>query len=418
MSTEFDIAVVGAGAAGIAAMRALRGSGYSSLLLEASQRVGGRAWTMAYDQGLDLDLGCGWLHSAERNAWSSIATDAGFEIDRRDPAWKAQHEDRGFTANDQEEARRALKAWGAAMRSSPPTSDSALEAATSIPHAASWLAYIEQIAGRISGKRLEATSASDYMAYRKAETSGDWRLRQGLGRLIAASLPTNMPVRLATPVSRVSLEKSGVALQTPVGVVRSRAVIMTVSTNVLASGDISLPEALMPWRTAAVDLSLGTNEKLFLEILDEGLFASETRVIGDPRATRTGAYYFRPLGMKVVEGFFGGEAADWIANQGPFEAFALALDELAKLYGEAVRRQVRPLVVSGWRRDRWIQGGYSCAAPGRRDARRVIAQPFDGRIFFAGEATHASDFSTVHGAFDSGVRAATEARAALSATVA
>jgi len=418
MGIEFDIAVIGAGAAGIAAIRALCGSGYSVLLLEAAQRVGGRAWTMAFDQGLDLDLGCGWLHSAQRNRWTPIAMAAGVEIDRRDPAWKTQYQDRGFTADDQEEARRALRVWGAAMRDSPPASDNALEAAISDPHAASWLAFLEQVAGRISGKRLQATSASDYMAYRKAETSGDWRLRQGLGRLITASLPERTPMRLATPVTRVSLEKGGVALQTPHGVVRSRTVIMTVSTSVLASGDIALPEELMPWRSAAADLSLGANEKLFLEILEEGLFETETRVIGDPRATRTGAYYLRPLGMNVVEGFFGAEAADWIASQGPAEAFALATDELVNLFGADIRHQVRPLVVSGWRRDRWIQGGYSCAMPGRREARRMLAQPFDGRIFFAGGATHACDFSTVHGAFESGVRAAAEARSALSEVLA
>jgi len=45
----------------------------------------------------------------------------------------------------------------------------------------------------------------------------------------------------------------------------------------------------------------------------------------------------------------------------------------------------------------------------------VLAQPFDDRIFFTGEATHPFDFSTAHGAYESGLRAAEEAIAALAA---
>ena len=63
MEAEVDVVIVGAGAAGVAAARRLAPSGLSVILLEASGRVGGRAWT--YDvAGLGVDLGCGWLHSA------------------------------------------------------------------------------------------------------------------------------------------------------------------------------------------------------------------------------------------------------------------------------------------------------------------------------------------------------------------
>ena len=60
-----------------------------------------------------------------------------------------------------------------------------------------------------------------------------------------------------------------------------------------------------------------------------------------------------------------------------------------------------------------IGGAYSYALPGYDAARRALARPFEDRLFFAGEATSAGDFSTVHGAHDSGVRAANEAIAAL-----
>jgi len=60
-----------------------------------------------------------------------------------------------------------------------------------------------------------------------------------------------------------------------------------------------------------------------------------------------------------------------------------------------------------------IGGAYSYALPGQAGARRVLARPFEQRLFFAGEATHVDEFSTAHGAHDSGVRAADEVIAAL-----
>ena len=72
MSGNFDVVIVGGGAAGIGAARRLAQTELSTLVLEASPRLGGRAWTHEI-AGLDLDLGCGWFHSAERNAWVTIA---------------------------------------------------------------------------------------------------------------------------------------------------------------------------------------------------------------------------------------------------------------------------------------------------------------------------------------------------------
>ena len=68
-SNDVDVVVVGAGAAGIAAARRLHDSGVSCLLIEARSRLGGRALTVIDETGFALDLGCGWLHSANRNPW-------------------------------------------------------------------------------------------------------------------------------------------------------------------------------------------------------------------------------------------------------------------------------------------------------------------------------------------------------------
>jgi monoamine oxidase len=115
----------------------------------------------------------------------------------------------------------------------------------------------------------------------------------------------------------------------------------------------------------------------------------------------------------VIECFLGGAGAQVVAEEGPGAGFAHATEELAALFGANARRSLKPLVGSNWTRTQWIGGGYSHALPRRRAARADLARSFDDKIFFAGEATHPFDFSTAHGAHDSGVRAAEEAIAAL-----
>ena len=266
--------------------------------------------------------------------------------------------------------------------------------------------YLEQIAAAQSGKRLHGISIKDYITYLKAEGVGDFRLPLGFGHFVCNSLPRNANIVFSTPVTSVELGGDRIQLQTAQGQVLTRTLILTVSTNVLASGTISLPPDLVPWCQAAMDLSLGQNEKVFLQVLKPGVFEDETWVVGDPYTARTGAYYIQPLGKTVIEGFFGGAVADWIAASDPADAYDFAIEELVSLFGKGIRSGLQPLAISSWQQNRWIQGSYSCAVPGKGDARLQLVKPFDDRIFFAGEATHSSDFSTAHGAYETGVSAA------------
>jgi len=408
MSADIDVVIVGGGAAGIGAARRLAASALSVLLIEAGPRIGGRAWTHKVS-GLPLDLGCGWLHSGDRNAWSRIAEEMGFAIDRRAPAWGVQYRDLGFTAAEQTAAWQAFETWIQRLRTLR-ASDCAADA---LEPDGPWNAYLQAVSGFISGARLERLSAADYLAYDAAATGENWRVPAGYGSLIAASLPAKTALRLATPAEQIELDPNGVAIMTPGGTIRARAAILTVSTAVLAGDAIKLPSALDPWRQAASLLPLGRDEKLFLEISGESPFESETQVLGDPRDARTGAYYIRPFGRQVIECFVGGEGARAVEEEGPVAGFTYAIDQIAGLFGSDARRKLRPLVASNWCRMTHVGGAYSYALPGHAAARDVLARPFEERLFLAGEATNRRDFSTAHGAHDSGIRAADEAIAAL-----
>jgi len=409
MGREFDVIIVGGGAAGIGAARWLAAHSTAALLLEASSRLGGRAYTQDLG-GYPLDLGCEWLHSGDRNAWVGVAEASGFPVDRGDPPWAKAHPSIAEDVDDQEAARQAYGDWEERLRIVASGSDRGSDA---LEPAVPWNAYVRAIAGFMSGVAPERISAADYLAYDDASTGRNWNLPLGYGTLVAASLPSSTALRLATPVEQIDLTADGVAVTTRAGVVRAGAAILTVSTAVLAGDAIRLPAGVDPWREAAAALPLGCNEKLFLEIGRDSAFEPDTHAYGNLHDARSAAYSIRPNGWPVIEAFLGGDGARIVKEDGPAAGFAHVSAELAALFGSDVASAIRPLAATSWSRMASIGGAYSCALPGRSQARARLAQPFEDRLFFAGEATHPFDFTTAHGAHDSGQRAADEAMAAL-----
>ncbi|RUP22961.1 FAD-dependent oxidoreductase [Methylobacterium sp.] len=409
MTSGFDVIIVGGGAAGIGAARRLADHGASALLVEASARLGGRAYTQDLG-GYPLDLGCEWLHSGDRNAWVGIAEASGFPVDRGDPPWAKAHPSIAEDEDDQAAARKAYGEWEERLRTVAAGSDRASDA---LAPGGAWNAYVRAIAGFMSGVGPEQISATDYLAYDDASTGRNWHLPLGYGTLVAASLPSSTTLRLGTPAERIDVTADGVAVATRAGTVRAGAAILTVSTAILAGDAIRLPAEVDPWREAAAALPLGRNEKIFLEIGRDTAFGPGTHAYGNLRDPRSAAYSIRPNGWPVIEAFLGGDGARLVEEEGPSAGFAHVAAELAALFGNGVASAIRPLAATSWSRMASIGGAYSCAVPGRSEARARLARPFEDRLFFAGEATHPFDFTTAHGAHDSGQRAADEALVAL-----
>ncbi len=69
--TTYDVIVIGAGVAGLAAARAVQDSGHSVIVLEASDRLGGRITTEEVD-GFLVDRGFQILNPAYRHLRASI----------------------------------------------------------------------------------------------------------------------------------------------------------------------------------------------------------------------------------------------------------------------------------------------------------------------------------------------------------
>src|SRR5471030_892819 len=106
-NSDTEVVIVGGGAAGIAAAKRLAQAAIDYILVEARPRLGGRSWTVTDNSGFALDLGCGWLHSADRNPWVAIAQAQGRTIDKSPPPWQKPSLPNGFPLDQQAEFSKA-----------------------------------------------------------------------------------------------------------------------------------------------------------------------------------------------------------------------------------------------------------------------------------------------------------------------
>lgn len=391
-----DLAVVGAGAAGISAAREAKRRGRSTVLLEASDRIGGRACTLDW-RGCSLDLGATWLHSAERNPVASLAEQLDVSIDRAPTPWRNQYKNLGFSEEDQAASWAAVEAFADRLRAGPRDD----RASNALEPGNEWNGFIEALNGYLNGTTLANTSAADFIAYWDQSGASNWRLPRGYGSLIT-DLAAGLDVRTGCMISRIDWSSGSVRLESSVGKIEATHAIVAVSTNVLAAGEIAFPPSADRHLHAAASLPLGRVEKLFLTSSEPESIPENAHLVCDPRSAATGSYLLRPLGMPVIEGFFGG---DWLEETGGEDLAAKAREELGGLLGGDFALKLTPVAHSDWKNHPFIRGSYSYARPGQHGARARLRAPVDGPLAFAGEACPDSDYATVHGAWQSGVAA-------------
>jgi monoamine oxidase len=401
---DLEVVVVGAGAAGIGAATRLAAARVSFAVLEARGRVGGRAYTIA-DAPFPLDLGCGWLHSADRNPWTRIAAEAGCTIDKTLPAWGTQSFDLGFSGEDQAGFALASRHFHERLEAIGPN-DADCSAAELLAPDCRFNPLLNAVSSYVNGVELNHVSVQDSNRY--ADSGVNWRVVEGYGSVIAAQA-TGLPIRLNCPVMLIDHRGKRLAIETALGTVMADAVIVTVPTPLIAAQGIRFRPELPDKVAAASVLPLGLADKLVMAPEAPELLPMDGHLIGNPNKTATGSYHLRPFGRPLIEGFFGGRLAHELEAAGPGAFFDFAVAELVELFGSGIRGRLRPLAETGWGRDPFARGSYSYALPSHADARATLATPVDGRLFFVGEACSPHDFTTAHGAYQTGTEAADEA---------
>jgi monoamine oxidase len=409
LPSEVDVAIIGAGAAGLGAARALENSGLSVIVLEARDRVGGRGYTIKAAPDVIFDVGCGWLHSADKNSFVKIAKQLNFEIDKSHPPWREQTFGDIFPPKERAEFVIALDAFhDRAEQAAKSGCDSA--ASLYLEPGNRWNPMIDAISTYVNGAELDLVSIIDAHAYEDTEIN--WRVRHGYGALMAAY---GAPCRLALNTQVTLIDHSGkrLRIETSRGTLSADQVIVTVPTNLIADETVRFRPSLLVKVDAARGLPLGVDDKVMLALSEPEALPKDGNLRGATMRSAMGTYHLRPFGQPCIEGFFGGRFAKALEDAGEGALAAQAIDEIAGFLGNDFRRKLSPLAESRWALDPFARGAYSHALPGHAGKRAVLAAPVDGRLFFAGEATSPNFFSTAHGARDSGERAAGEVMASL-----
>jgi monoamine oxidase len=405
-SGEVDVAIIGAGAAGIAAARRVASAGRSYAVFEAHNRIGGRVWTTAGSLGTIHDRGAHRLTASGRNPLVSIGRLAGVKF--YDPApfrrlyvGLREARDSGydnFTAA-LHRASRAITAAGEAGLD--------LSAARTLPDLGDWGATVSFVLGPLqTSKDLEEVSTLDFS--RSEEHPDELVCQGGMGRLLAAAAgPLN--VNLETAVTRVdSRGRGSIAIETTRGTVRAATLIVTASTSALSANYIRFEQPLPKrFADALAGLSLGTHDRLIFQLSAKQFgFANDQRVIFRTSDDRTIALVGNVGGADLAYAEFCGRFGREMSNAGDAAMRDFVAETLSAHFGADAKNFIGRSESVRWSRAPWILGAISAAAPGSGMNRRILAEPIYDRIFLAGEALHESWWGTVAGAWVSGERAA------------
>ena len=414
VSAHPDVIVIGAGAAGLAAAKTLMAKGLEVTVIEAAGRIGGRAITDTATFGVPYDVGAHWLHNGEHNPYKTYAEKSGIAVR------KARDEYRVFADNKEvknSEMRKFWRTWEKVEKAMTQAAEQGrdISAAQAVAHIkGDWADTIAWAIGPWSAaKDMENISVLDWWDSLDGE---DWYCSGGFGALVA-HYGADVPVALNTAASRINWQGDGVVVETNLGSLRGKAVIVTVSTGVLAAGDILFSPALPVEKQSSFEqISMGLYNHIVLQfrndVFDMGPDGYLLYQIGDDGkgfGTLTNAG-----GQGLAYCDVGGSWAQALEAEPVAGQVDYALGQLRSLLGSDIDRDFVKGDATLWGQNRWTRGSYAAAEPGAYPMRDVLRQSVGDRIFFAGEACHPDQWATVAGAHLSGEQTAKDVARLLS----
>ncbi|HEV8581874.1 MAG TPA: NAD(P)/FAD-dependent oxidoreductase [Thermoanaerobaculia bacterium] len=434
---RIDVAIIGAGVAGLAAARELRRQGFTIAVFEARDRIGGRVFT-CHDERLPVavELGAEFIHGAAPETTRLLAEAGLLAYDIAGEHWRAQ---RGRIRPAEEFWRRIDRVL---RRIDPQGEDESFAAFLARRPGGRALArdrtavrefvqgYHAADLKRISAQSLspeEGENASDSAARVGRVIQGYDQIPRWLARDLGECL------HLRTTVKEIAWRRGEVelTLRSVSGEdshVQARAAVITLPVGVLQAppegpGGLRLQPDLPPIREALNRLAMGSVTHLAFWFRDfpwqslgkrslDRLSFLHTR--GGPFNVWWAAY---PVRWPLAVAWSGGPPAAELAGKDPEEVAAIAVRSLAEHLGVS-RQRVESRVLGtwshDWNADPFSRGAYSYALVGGAEAAKTLSKPVAGTLFFAGEAADAEGRTgTVEGALATGLRAARQVRAAL-----
>ena len=412
-----DVIIVGAGAAGLSAAKELSRLGLTYKVLEASHRIGGRAYSEEIAPDEWFDLGCAWLVGGDSNPFVKIADELGIALsrDKSDRFLLRNHRfyRDGNTLNPDEQAaciQYYTDCYNAIAKAGEQGRDVAISDVIDMDHeyAPPFLTAI----GTAWGMDVDQVSTAD-----SASTKGELghQALRGYGNLVAA-WGRDVDVSLNCRVEKIDWSGSVVKLETPKGTISGRCALITVSTGFLGSGELGFSPGLPDWKAEAIhNLPMGTENKIGVHF-DKDIFGDDGRAHVTTWRTdgHAGKVDASVMGLNTASVFVGGRLGVWLEKQGGQALQEFAIDRMADIFGNGIRKHADRCIATAWESEPWTRGSWACARPGHADKRADLARPINDLLFFAGEATVYGGQGTCNGAYESGIRAAEEIARTLS----
>ena len=434
---QTEVVIIGGGAAGLAAARALHDAQVRVLVLEARNRMGGRIYTRRV-RGLavPVELGAEFVHGRVRETLE-LAAEAGLMLDELSGAWTSIEGGKLQTPGDDDwqigaimqrlqldrTPDRSFSAFLDSLRSDP---ESAGTVAAAIPDA---LRYVQGFDAADPDRVGERWLALSEAASRRDEHDHQYRFPAGYDRLtdaLAARLPATA-IRLATVVRDVEWERGRVVIHARTVTITARAAIVTLPLGVLTArvdgtpGPVTFRPDLGPEVRDALDgMAMGSALRIVFRFKAPFWEKLSGEGGGRPRndlwflsiEDDTFAVWWTsyPMRSPVLTAWVGGPRAAELARFTSDELVERALRALGRATG-VTRTRLRAMLVDAWYHD-WTndpfsRGAYSYGVVGGIDAPRVLGRPLEDTLFLAGESTDPDGRGgSVHAAIASGERAA------------
>jgi monoamine oxidase len=431
---DADVVVIGAGAAGLAASRRLARSGRRVVLLEARDRVGGRAFShLIEDLPVRAELGAEFIHGAAVETMALLRETASAAIDMGAESWRRQNDelspdDEGFLESaalfdrarllTQDESVDSYLKRFEASETTRRAAAAARDFVEGFEAADPSVASVTSIAAEWASG-VDSTSARPLFGYEPI-----------VARLQSDCAAAGVEIALRTVVRTIVWRRGCVRVEAvrsdgTARIVEAAAGIVTLPAGVLRrEGDetgIKFEPELPPDKVTALrHIEMGHVVKVvlwfrtpFWEQIDGGRYrdAAFFRSEGAFPAFWTQL----PVRSRMVAAWAGGPKA--VALQGPSEAELIerARDQFGELLGASAvaRAEFEGAATHDWSADPFSRGAYSYVAVGGGEARATLGAPLERTLFFAGEAASIDgQGGTVNGAIETGERAA----AAITAT--
>ena len=409
-----DVVIIGAGVAGLRAAENLKQNNINFVVLEASHRIGGRAYSEKLGPENWFDLGCSYLHNGKLNPFVKIAKSLDIQVNTTNGDLFDATKTKYFSNGKKLE-----------FQNLNPVESAYNEVIKKISHVHHDCSIFENmdmnnpyspiLLHLFSGSNAADSDLVSSRDYISSHYDGpDYPIPSSLGNLVKA-WSSGINVNLNTVVKKIYWDDSSVKVITSKGTFFAKKVLLTVSTSILFKNDITIiPELPAEKRKAIENLPMGTLNKIGISF-NKGTFSKKDRgwYVSWPgneikSEADIGSFEVNVSGLDNIVVFAGGRFGEWLEKRGAKTMRDYAITKVEEVLGSKYLKNIEKTITTAWASDPFSKGSYSYASPSSENFRSELRKPICDTLYFAGEATINKHFGTAHGAYFSGTNASNE----------